>query len=159
MQADGSVLDCMSTLKKDNTGYHLKHLFIGSEGSLGVVTKVALQCPPRAKCTNVALLGLQNYDKVLETFKQARHDLCEILSAAEVMDEETVKFAKDHLQINSPIGEFPFYLLIETSGSNEEHDLNKMTTFLNYCLNNHLILNGTVASEPTKVKVIRIYNP
>jgi FAD/FMN-containing dehydrogenase len=47
----------MNTLKKDNTGYHLKHLFIGSEGTLGFVTKVAIQCPPLPKATNLALLG------------------------------------------------------------------------------------------------------
>lgn len=57
VQANGEVLDCMSTLKKDNTGFHLKHLFIGSEGTLGIVTKVALQCPPRPKSVNVAFLG------------------------------------------------------------------------------------------------------
>lgn len=48
----------MNTLKKDNTGYHLKHLFIGSEGTLGLVTKVAIQCPPLPKAINVALLGM-----------------------------------------------------------------------------------------------------
>lgn len=57
MKADGEIIDCLSTLKKDNTGYHLKHLFIGSEGTLGFVTKVALQCPPRPTQTNVAFLG------------------------------------------------------------------------------------------------------
>lgn len=48
----------MNTLKKDNTGYHLKHLFIGSEGTLGFVTKVAIQCPPLPQAINLALLGM-----------------------------------------------------------------------------------------------------
>lgn len=43
--ADGTVLDLMSAMRKDNTGYHLRQLFIGSEGTLGVITKVALFCP------------------------------------------------------------------------------------------------------------------
>lgn len=47
----------MNTLKKDNTGYHLKHLFIGSEGTLGLVTQVAVHCPPLPKAINLALLG------------------------------------------------------------------------------------------------------
>ena len=67
--ADGSVMDCLSQLKKDNTGYDLKHLFIGSEGTLGFVTKVALQCPTRPKAVNVAFLGLESFDHVLKTFK------------------------------------------------------------------------------------------
>lgn len=55
--ANGEIVNCLNTLKKDNTGYHLKHLFIGSEGTLGIVTKVAIQCPPLPKTVNVALLG------------------------------------------------------------------------------------------------------
>lgn len=55
--ADGQVLDCLNTLKKDNTGYHLKHIFIGSEGTLGVITKVAIQCPNIPKFVNVAFVG------------------------------------------------------------------------------------------------------
>lgn len=57
VKANGEILDCLSTLKKDNTGYHLKHLFIGSEGTLGIVTKVAIQCPPKPKAVNLAFLG------------------------------------------------------------------------------------------------------
>lgn len=47
----------MNTLKKDNTGYHLKHLFIGSEGTLGIVTEVAIQTPPKPKAISLAFLG------------------------------------------------------------------------------------------------------
>lgn len=55
--AKGEILDLLGTLKKDNTGYHLKHLFIGSEGTLGVVTKVAIQCIPKPKHISVVFLG------------------------------------------------------------------------------------------------------
>lgn len=54
---DGQVLDCLNTLKKDNTGYHLKHLFIGSEGTLGIITKIAIQCPNAPKFVNASLIG------------------------------------------------------------------------------------------------------
>lgn len=54
----GEVLDLMSTLRKDNVGFDLKQLFIGSEGTLGIVTKVAIQAVPRPSSINVALLGL-----------------------------------------------------------------------------------------------------
>lgn len=54
-QEGGPVLDCLQVaLKKDNTGYHLKHLFIGSEGTLGIVTKIAIYCPPRPKSVKVS---------------------------------------------------------------------------------------------------------
>lgn len=58
VKANGEVVDCLSTLKKDNTGYHLKHLFIGSEGTLGVVTKIAIHCPTRPSALSLAFLGL-----------------------------------------------------------------------------------------------------
>ena len=55
-QEGGPVLDCLKVaLKKDNTGYHLKHLFIGAEGTLGFVTRVAIQCPPRPKYVKVTI--------------------------------------------------------------------------------------------------------
>lgn len=55
--ANGQIVDCINKLRKDNTGYHLKNIFIGSEGTLGVVTKVALHCPTRPKAINLAFLG------------------------------------------------------------------------------------------------------
>lgn len=55
--ADGTILNCLTSLRKDNTGYDLKQLFIGSEGTLGVITAVSIVCPPRPKAVNVAFLG------------------------------------------------------------------------------------------------------
>lgn len=55
--ADGQVLDCLATLRKDNTGYDLKQLFIGSEGTLGVITAASILCPRKPKSVNVAFLG------------------------------------------------------------------------------------------------------
>lgn len=55
--ANGEIMDCLSTNKKDNTGYDLKQLFIGSEGTLGVVTQIALHCPPKPTSVQVGFLG------------------------------------------------------------------------------------------------------
>lgn len=55
--ADGTILNCLTSLRKDNTGYDLKQMFIGSEGTLGVITAVSIVCPPRPKAVNVAFLG------------------------------------------------------------------------------------------------------
>lgn len=57
VKPDGQILDLMTTLRKDNTGFHLKNFFIGAEGTLGFVTKVGLQCLPRPKFNHVAFLG------------------------------------------------------------------------------------------------------
>jgi FAD/FMN-containing dehydrogenase len=69
--ANGEILDCLSTVKKDNTGYDLKHLFIGSEGTLGVVTKVVIQCPSKPNASAVMLLGQWNTKiRILVEFSQ-----------------------------------------------------------------------------------------
>lgn len=87
VKADGTIINLMSNFKKDNTGYHLKHLFIGSEGTLGVVTKVAMFLPTAPKAVNIAFLGLKSYEDVLKTFLAAKRDLGEILSSCEFIDD------------------------------------------------------------------------
>ncbi|XP_016806435.1 D-2-hydroxyglutarate dehydrogenase, mitochondrial isoform X8 [Pan troglodytes] len=63
--ADGTVLDCLTSLRKDNTGYDLKQLFIGSEGTLGIITAVSILCPPKPRAVNVAFLGLLHSQPLL----------------------------------------------------------------------------------------------
>lgn len=75
VKADGTVLDLISNFKKDNTGYHLKHLFIGSEGTLGVVTKVSIACPTASKAVNVAFLG-NRIHRTLIPFQALINVLC-----------------------------------------------------------------------------------
>ena len=57
MLPNGEVLDCLSSLRKDNTGYDLKQLFIGSEGTLGIITKASILCPQKPEAVSVAFLG------------------------------------------------------------------------------------------------------
>ncbi|XP_069692075.1 D-2-hydroxyglutarate dehydrogenase, mitochondrial isoform X1 [Periplaneta americana] len=154
VKADGEIIDCLSSLKKDNTGFHLKHLFIGSEGTLGIVTKVAVHCPPSPKAVNVAFLGLEKFDDVLHTYRDARHGLGEILSSCEMMDALSLDAATTNLKLQRPIGEFPFYMLIETSGSNGAHDEEKLNKFLEASMANGVVLDGTVASEPSRIKLM-----
>ena len=56
--ASGEIVNCMTGCRKDNVGYHLKHMFIGSEGTLGIVTAVSILCPRRPSSVNVAFLGI-----------------------------------------------------------------------------------------------------
>lgn len=56
--ADGEIVDLMGCMKKDNTGYDIKQLMIGSEGTLGIITKVAIQCPIKPNSMACLLLGL-----------------------------------------------------------------------------------------------------
>ena len=83
---DGRILDNMTTMRKDNTGFDLKHLFIGSEGALGIITECALLCPPNLTNRNLVMLACNSWDGVLDVLKTAKAELSDILQAIEVMD-------------------------------------------------------------------------
>ncbi|GLV38636.1 D-2-hydroxyglutaric acid dehydrogenase [Carabus blaptoides fortunei] len=150
VKANGEIVDCMNSMRKDNTGYHLKHLFIGSEGTLGIITKVAIQCVTLPKAISVAFLGLESFDKVLATFKSAKQNLNETLSSCEMMDAQSMNMVQSHLKLKSAIGDFPFYLLLETSGCNGDHNEEKLNNFLEKCLCDGLVQDGTVSGEPSR---------
>ncbi|XP_047301666.1 D-2-hydroxyglutarate dehydrogenase, mitochondrial isoform X11 [Homo sapiens] len=176
--ADGTVLDCLTSLRKDNTGYDLKQLFIGSEGTLGIITTVSILCPPKPRAVNVAFLvtcvppacgpgsprparlphpalrtpGCPGFAEVLQTFSTCKGMLGEILSAFEFMDAVCMQLVGRHLHLASPVQESPFYVLIETSGSNAGHDAEKLGHFLEHALGSGLVTDGTMATDQRKVK-------
>ena len=148
--ASGEVVDCLSTMKKDNTGYDLKHLFIGSEGTLGFVTRVSIACPNRPKSVNLALLSLPDFDSVVKTFKESKHQLGEILSSCEFIDAGSMDCVTENLDLKCPLDRNNFYMLIETSGSNTEHDEEKLNMFLEKMMTTGAVEDGTVATAPSK---------
>ncbi|XP_035891720.1 D-2-hydroxyglutarate dehydrogenase, mitochondrial [Anopheles stephensi] len=152
--AEGRVLDLMSNFKKDNTGYHLKHLFIGSEGTLGIITRLSMFCPTASRSVNVAFLGLNSYDDVKRTFLAAKRGLGEVLSSCEMIDAPSLDSCTRFFGLQSPIEKYPFYMLIETSGSDAGHDEEKLTRFLEQTMEQGLVVDGTVTNEPTKMKNI-----
>ncbi|CAK1553553.1 unnamed protein product [Leptosia nina] len=154
VKADGTIIDCLRTLKKDNTGYHLKHLFIGSEGTLGVVTKVAVHCPALPKAVTLGFFGVNCFENVLELYKSAKSSLGEILSAFEMADNGAISSTVENLKLSNPLGDFPFYVLIESSGSDEGHDNEKLNRFLTKEMETGHIIDGTVTSEPAKMRNI-----
>merc|ERR1712178_338567 len=72
---NGKILNVNSNLRKDNTGYDLKQLFIGAEGTLGIITKAAILTPPKPKAVNVASLACTTYQDVLQSLNLARASL------------------------------------------------------------------------------------
>lgn len=173
--ADGQILDCLNTLKKDNTGYHLKHMFIGSEGTLGVITKIAIQCPNAPKFTNVAFIGqfkvtndvtiysiqylfigLESFAKVLSFFSQLRKQFAGSLSAFELMDSIAIKSVQKMIGLKCPINDsLEFYVLVELSADNNFINF-AIQEFLEKTLSEELILDATVADQPSLIQVIGI---
>jgi (R)-2-hydroxyglutarate---pyruvate transhydrogenase len=150
---DGTIVDDLSRLRKNNTGYDLKQLFIGAEGTLGIITGVSVLCPQRSPVVNVAYLGLESFDKVLQTFVQAKKKLGEILSAFELMDNNSQRRVRISRKLESGVleKEYPFYVLIETSGSDSEGDYNKVESLLADLMENEVISDGTIAQDQTQI--------
>jgi len=110
---DGKVLDLSRSLKKDNTGYSLKDLFIGSEGTLGVITKVAIESKPISKETFLMLVGFQTFPEVVAFFRQAKRYFG-MLNAFEFWDQVAHEQVVHHLKLQSPLPTCPFQVLFET---------------------------------------------
>jgi FAD/FMN-containing dehydrogenase len=150
---DGTIVDDLTKLRKNNTGYDLKQLFIGAEGTIGIITGVSILCPQRSKAINVAFLGLESYEKVQEAFKAAKGQLSEILSAFELMDNQSQDLVQQVTKNKRPLeSAHPFYCLIETSGSNSEHDNEKLQTFLEDVMEKEIVSDGVVAENETQVR-------
>ncbi|APA13639.1 hypothetical protein SS1G_07702 [Sclerotinia sclerotiorum 1980 UF-70] len=150
---DGTIVDDLSKLRKNNTGYDLKQLFIGGEGTIGIITGVSILCPQRSNATNVAFFGLESFEKVQEAFKEAKGQLSEILSAFELMDSHSQDLVQRVTKNKRPLeGEYPFYCLIETSGSNSEHDQEKLNNFLEHVMEKEIVSDGTLAENATQIK-------
>ncbi|EGU13242.1 hypothetical protein RTG_00404 [Rhodotorula toruloides ATCC 204091] len=149
--------DGAGALRKDNTGYDLKQLFIGSEGTLGVITGVSILTPRLPSAINVAVLSVPDFKSVQTVFKETRAQLGEILSAFEFFDQEGLEMVLHHTGAKSPFETEPengraFYVLIETSGSNKDHDDEKLGGLLESLLENETITDGTLAQDETQVQ-------
>ena len=150
---DGTIVDDLGTLRKNNTGYDLKQLFIGGEGTIGIITAVSVLCPQRSAAKNVAFFGLDSFDNVQRAFRAAKGQLSEILSAFEMMDHNSQKIVAHVTQRKRPLdGEHPFYCLVETSGSNAEHDQAKLDAFLESVMEQEIVADGVVAQDETQAR-------
>jgi FAD/FMN-containing dehydrogenase len=153
--ADGRILDLNYSKPniKDNTGYKLHQLFLGAEGTLGIITAVALLCPTHPSSVQAALLACDTYNQVLDTVQVAKTHLGEILGALEFMDQTVVNVLQDGgkkipLLKNVSEGDtFSYYLLVETHGSNHVHDQEKMESFLATAMENGTVVDGVLAQD------------
>ena len=94
---DGRVWDGLRGLRKNNTGYDLKHLFVGAEGTLGIITAAVLKLYPRPNARETALAGLTSFAAVLELFKRVRDYAGDAVTGFEMMPRIAVEFSTRHM--------------------------------------------------------------
>jgi len=147
--ADGTVLKGVRKYIKNNTGTDLKHLFVGTEGTLGVVTRAALRIFPAPAEQQVALCALASFDQVRALLTLARKRLGGELTAFEVMWNSYYRLTTELVKgLVRPLpADHPFYVLFEASGSDTERLRSGLETLLEEALGEEIILDATIASS------------
>ena len=95
---------------------------------------------------------------MLQTAREAKSALGEILSSCEMLDAECAVAVETNLGQRQPLPAMPFYMLLETSGSNSAHDEEKLNAFLEGVMSSGLVQDGTVVTEPSRIKVSHATN-
>jgi len=122
-----------------------------------VVTAVSLLAPARPASVQVAFLALPDFAAVLATAARARSELNEVLSAIEFLDRQSLELCLEKLEgARDPLPQTRggHYMVIETSGSNAEHDREKLEAFLQNALESEQVLDGTVAADTTQARAL-----
>jgi FAD/FMN-containing dehydrogenase len=147
---DGQVISHLKKLPKDNAGYNLAHYFIGSEGTLGIVTAATLKLYPEIRQSLTAIAAVASAEEALKLLADYRREAAEFLSAFEIMSRDALKLVMKHIPNARFPGrdDAPFYLLIELSSSSLAVSLRDLfETASTTALEEGRLLDGVVASS------------
>jgi FAD/FMN-containing dehydrogenase len=145
---DGRVWDGLRALRKDNTGYDLKHLFIGGEGTLGIITAATLKLFPRPREVETAFLALRRVEDAMALFARARKASGDQLTAFELIPRLGLEMAMRHTPgVADPLSApSPWYVLLEVSSSQSESGLRAaLEAFLAEAMGEGLVGDGVIA--------------
>ncbi len=147
--ADGTVISSMNKMLKNNAAYDLKHLFIGSEGTLGVITRAVLRLFPKAKSRCSALLALADFESVIKLMHILSRDFGGGMSTFEVMWHSYYHFITDNVpNITSPFAvRHALYVLTELEGADSERDQVVIESALNAAIELGLVVDAVLASS------------
>jgi FAD/FMN-containing dehydrogenase len=120
--ADGRVLNALSKLKKDNTGYDLRNLFIGAEGTLGIITAATLKLFPKPRTIETAFVGLKSPDDALKLLSISQNEAAGTLTSFELLSDTAVDFSVRHsIDVRDPLaGKHRWYVLMELSSPRDD---------------------------------------
>jgi FAD/FMN-containing dehydrogenase len=120
--ADGRVLNLLSKLKKDNTGYDLRNLFIGAEGTLGIITAATLKLFPKPRAIETAFVGLKSPAQALKLLSLSQNEAAGTLTSFELLAEVAVDFSIRHgIDVRAPFsGKHEWIVLMELSSPRDD---------------------------------------
>jgi FAD/FMN-containing dehydrogenase len=154
--ADGRIWDGLRALRKDNTGYDLKQLFIGAEGTLGVITAAVLRLVPRPRERQTAFLGVVSPEAAVALLALCRERLGETVGAFELLAGPVVDMVLRYLPgARLPLPEpAPWYVLAEVAWSFEDGLAARLERALEAALQQGLVKDGVVAASEAQRKAI-----
>ncbi len=150
---DGRIVDELSGVRKDNTGYDLKQLFIGAEGTLGIITAVTVKLFPAPVSRSAALLGLGSVAAVLDLFALARRRLGDEITAFEMFPDIAMQMVTQHFAASrNPFAQAsPWYVLIDVSSQRGQPALDaQLLECLAAAIDDGCVVDGVVAQSETQ---------
>ena len=147
--ADGTIISSMNKMMKNNAGYDLKQLFIGSEGTLGIITRAVLKMEdlPKTRCT--AFIALESFEMAVQLLQYSKKHLNNGLTSFELLWQDYYTLMTSPPSPYSPplSQTFPFYVLMETLGQDAEKDKKLFEEFLEKSLEDELIADAAIAQS------------
>ncbi|MGE4527362.1 MAG: FAD-binding oxidoreductase [Rhodospirillaceae bacterium] len=147
---DGRIWNGLRALTKDNTGYSLRNLFVGAEGTLGIVTAAVLKLYPKPVQMETAFCALESPEAALELLARARRASGDQVAAFELICRDGVRQSVTHLEgVTDPLdAEYPWYVLTEFTSANPEEPLrDTFEGFLGDALEDGVILDAVLAES------------
>jgi FAD/FMN-containing dehydrogenase len=151
--ADGRVLNNLNKLKKDNTGYDLKNLFIGAEGTLGIITAAVLRLVPRPRSVETAWAAIPNVQAAVDLLGLATAMTAGGVTSFEIMAREGIDIVIKHAPARDPLATpSPYSVLIELSSQQSEGLRDSMEAILAAGLERGLVLDATICESVEQAK-------
>ncbi len=157
--ADGVVLSSMNKMLKNNAGYDLKHLLIGSEGTLGVITRAVLRLYPAQPSASTALLGLDTFEQVTRLLALSQRMLGGQLSSYEVMWNAYYRLTTTPpAPATAPLKQdYPLYVLLESLGDDSQEDQARFERLLETAADQGLFEDAVLArSSAQREKIWKV---
>ena len=146
--ADGRILNGLSKLKKDNTGYDLRNIFIGTEGTLGIITAATLKLFPKPRAMETAFVGLNSPHEALKLLAISQNEAAGSLTSFELLSDISIDFSVRHgIDIRNPMASpHPWYVLMELSSSRDD-TRDALESILSQGLDDGIVDDAVIASS------------
>ena len=152
--ADGRIMNLLSKLKKNNTGYDLRHIFVGAEGTLGVITAAVVKLFPRPRAVETAFIGVPSPAAAVKLLNQAQARVGGTVTSFELIVRDVIEFALKHAHgARDPLAtRHPWYVLMEVSSQHSDGLRESVEQLLADASAEGLVRDATIAASLDQAK-------